>query len=106
MISTEDNNGGAEQDERKKSDEFLIVGLGASAGGIKAFKEFFASVPAKSGMAYVVILHLSPEHESNLANVIKQKTSMPVMQVGSGADCAPLPRCCGRVAAPPITATP
>ncbi|HEV7377339.1 MAG TPA: CheR family methyltransferase [Pyrinomonadaceae bacterium] len=61
--------------------EFLVVGLGASAGGIKAFKEFFASVPHTSGMAYVVILHLSPEHESHLAEVLQSSTEMPVTQV-------------------------
>jgi two-component system CheB/CheR fusion protein len=57
------------------------VGLGASAGGIRAFKEFFASVPAKSGMAYVVILHLSPEHESRLAEVLQVSAQVPVTQV-------------------------
>lgn len=39
--------------------EFLVVGIGASAGGINALKEFFENVPDRSGMAYVVILHLS-----------------------------------------------
>ena len=62
-------------------DEFLIVGLGASAGGIQAFKEFFAHVPPDSGMAYVVILHLSPEHESHLAEVLAVVDAMPVTQV-------------------------
>ena len=63
------------------SEDFLIVGLGASAGGIKAFREFFQHVPDKSGAAYVVILHLSPEHESRLAEVLQVVTSMPVRQV-------------------------
>jgi two-component system CheB/CheR fusion protein len=62
-------------------DDFLVVGLGASAGGIKAFKDFFAHVPPRSGMAYVVILHLSPEHESHLAEVLQSSTEMPVTQV-------------------------
>ena len=63
------------------TDEFLIVGLGASAGGIKAFKEFFEHVPADSGMAYVVVLHLSPEHDSHLAEVLQVSASIPVTQV-------------------------
>jgi len=63
------------------SEDFLIVGLGASAGGIKAFREFFQHVPERSGAAYVVILHLSPEHESRLAEVLQVVTPMPVRQV-------------------------
>ncbi|MBV9963029.1 MAG: PAS domain-containing protein [Parafilimonas sp.] len=62
-------------------DEFLIVGLGASAGGIQALQEFFQHLPLKSGMAYVVILHLSPDHDSSLATVLQTATKMPVAQV-------------------------
>lgn len=61
--------------------EFLIAGLGASAGGIQAFQEFFQQVPSKSGIAYVVILHLSPDHDSRLAQVLQNITKMPVKQV-------------------------
>ena len=61
--------------------KFLVVGLGASAGGIKALKEFFAHVPADSGIAYVVILHLSPDHDSQLAAVLQQTAAIPVTQV-------------------------
>src|SRR3954466_5463074 len=63
------------------SDGMIVVGIGASAGGIKAFREFFSKVPAKSGMAYVVILHLSPEHDSKLAEVIQFSSQIPVTQV-------------------------
>jgi len=65
----------------RPKDEFLIVGLGASAGGIQAFQEFFQALPPKSGMAYVVILHLSPDHDSRLAQVLQMVTKMPVTQV-------------------------
>src|SRR5436190_12765396 len=60
---------------------FLVVGLGASAGGIQALKQFFEAVPATSGMAYVVILHLSPDHDSQLAEVLQNEASIPVTQV-------------------------
>src|SRR6266849_4855988 len=60
---------------------FLVVGIGASAGGITALKEFFGHVTADSGIAFVVILHLSPQHESNLAAVIQAETKVPVTQV-------------------------
>ena len=61
--------------------EFLIVGLGASAGGIQAFQEFFQHLPLHSGIAYVVILHLSPDHDSRLAQVLQTVTELPVQQV-------------------------
>jgi two-component system CheB/CheR fusion protein len=62
-------------------EDFLIVGIGASAGGIKALKEFFQAVPKDSGMAYVVILHLSPDYESKLAEVLQTTAQIPVRQV-------------------------
>ena len=65
----------------KKPEGFLIVGIGASAGGIQALKEFFQHVPADSGLAYVVILHLSPDHDSQLAQVLQTATAIPIEQV-------------------------
>ncbi len=61
--------------------DFLVVGIGASAGGIKALKEFFTAMPSDSGMAFVVILHLSDEHESSLAQILQSHTTMAVTQV-------------------------
>src|SRR5215510_13952283 len=61
--------------------DFLIVGIGASAGGIRAFKGFFENVPADSGIAYVVVLHLSPEHESHLAEILQTSAPIPVITV-------------------------
>jgi two-component system, chemotaxis family, CheB/CheR fusion protein len=65
----------------KNDDKFLVVGLGASAGGIQALKEFFNHVTKDSGMAYVVILHMSPEHESRLAEILQVTSPIPVTQV-------------------------
>lgn len=62
-------------------DDFLIVGIGASAGGIQALKIFFENVLADSGAAYVVILHLSPDHESLLAPVLQAVSKIRVTQV-------------------------
>jgi two-component system, chemotaxis family, CheB/CheR fusion protein len=59
----------------------MVVGLGASAGGIKALGEFFAHVPPQAPFAYVVILHLSPDHDSRLAEVLQTATPLPVRQV-------------------------
>jgi two-component system, chemotaxis family, CheB/CheR fusion protein len=83
MNDTQDNSDlfGVPPTNPGEGKEFLIVGLGASAGGIHALKEFFAQVPADSGMAYVVILHLSPDHESKLAEVLQSTAAIPVTQV-------------------------
>ena len=62
-------------------DGFFVVGIGASAGGIRALSDFFSNVPLDSGMAYVVILHLSAQYESNLPALIQSKTVLPVTQV-------------------------
>jgi two-component system, chemotaxis family, CheB/CheR fusion protein len=62
---------------------FPVVGLGASAGGLQALKRFLEHLPADSGMAFVVILHLSPKHESNVDRILERSTRMPVQQVDS-----------------------
>lgn len=58
-----------------------VVGLGGSAGGIDALRGFFEHMPGNSGLAFVVVMHLSPEHESVLAEILQKSTSMPVVQV-------------------------
>jgi two-component system CheB/CheR fusion protein len=61
--------------------KFPIVGIGASAGGLDALLRLFENMPATNGMAFVVVLHLSPKHESNIASLLQQNTRMPVRQV-------------------------
>jgi two-component system, chemotaxis family, CheB/CheR fusion protein len=56
----------------------LIVGLGASAGGIQALKSFFSKMPANPDMAFVVVTHLSPTRESLLHELIARFTTLPV----------------------------
>ena len=58
-----------------------VVGIGASAGGLGALKTFFANVPPDSGVAWVVVVHLSPSHESRLAELLQPHASIPVSQV-------------------------
>src|SRR4051812_28383969 len=67
--------------ESNGTENFLVVGLGASAGGIQALRDFFAHVPAQTNMAYVVILHLSPDHDSQLAEVLQTSSLLPVTKV-------------------------
>jgi two-component system, chemotaxis family, CheB/CheR fusion protein len=66
---------------KPNSDDLIIVGIGASAGGVQALKEFFENVPMNTGIAFVVILHLSPDHDSKLSEIIQTVTSMNVIKV-------------------------
>jgi two-component system, chemotaxis family, CheB/CheR fusion protein len=61
--------------------DFPVVGMGASAGGIQALLRFFEQMPRDTGMAFVIVLHLSPRHESRADDVIQRVTAMPVAQV-------------------------
>ncbi|TDO73147.1 PAS domain S-box-containing protein [Flavobacterium chryseum] len=67
--------------QKPDKNEFLIVGIGASAGGVQALQEFFRQVPVNTGIAYVVILHLSPDHDSQLTAVLQRETQLPIKQV-------------------------
>ena len=65
---------------------FLIAGIGASAGGLKAFEEFFSAIPpnTETNMAFVLIQHLAPTHKSILAELIQRHTTMKVFEVENG----------------------
>jgi len=62
----------------QEGERFLIVGIGASAGGLEAFERFLQRIPSNSGLAYVLVQHLSPEHESSLADILSHATHLPV----------------------------
>jgi two-component system, chemotaxis family, CheB/CheR fusion protein len=64
--------------------DFLLVGIGASAGGLEALERFFAKVPAQSGMAFVVVQHLSPSFESLMGELLAPRTSLPIHRVEDG----------------------
>ncbi len=59
----------------------IVVGIGASAGGLAALKMFLDHVPADSGLAFVVVVHLLPDHESHLAELLQSTVPFPVQQV-------------------------
>jgi two-component system CheB/CheR fusion protein len=65
---------------------FPIVGIGASAGGIKAFTTVLQHLSPNLGMAYVLVMHLSPNHKSALAEVMQSKTKMKVQTVKNGME--------------------
>ncbi|TMA11325.1 MAG: response regulator [Deltaproteobacteria bacterium] len=75
----------------RESDDlpFGVVGIGASAGGIDAFRSLLGALPADTGMAYVVVQHLSPDHPSFLAQTLARFTSMPVLEIQDGTRLVP-----------------
>ncbi|MES2276462.1 MAG: CheR family methyltransferase [Bacteroidota bacterium] len=68
-------------DKEASSPQFPVVGIGASAGGLEAVKAFLRALPAKSGMAYVFVQHLSPQHESILPEILQKVAPFPVQQI-------------------------
>lgn len=66
-----------------------IIGIGASAGGIDAFRQFFATMPTDSGMAFVVILHLPADRKSMLTEILRRWTSMRVLDATDGIRIEP-----------------
>src|SRR2546427_10068293 len=58
-----------------------VAGIGASAGGLEAFSELLRYLPADTGLAFVLVQHLDPRHESILAELLAARTKMPVIQV-------------------------
>ena len=69
--------------------DFLIAGVGASAGGVEAFSELLTNLPSDTGMAFVLIQHLDPKHESLLSALLAKKSTMPVVQVTKGMRLEP-----------------
>jgi two-component system CheB/CheR fusion protein len=68
---------------------FTVVGMGASAGGLEAFQDFFEGMPADSGMAFVLVQHLPPDRKSMVAEILAKHTSMPVHQIHDGMPVEP-----------------
>jgi two-component system CheB/CheR fusion protein len=65
----------------KTEQNFPVIGIGASAGGLDAYKKLLRAIPKDSGMAYVIVQHLSPDHSSNLTEILAQSTEIPVYEI-------------------------
>ncbi|HYG33837.1 MAG TPA: chemotaxis protein CheB, partial [Clostridia bacterium] len=72
-----------------QTDPFPVVGIGASAGGLEAFTNLLQHLPVDTGMAFVLIQHLDPNHESALAQLLSRATAMPVREVINNLPIAP-----------------
>jgi two-component system, chemotaxis family, CheB/CheR fusion protein len=80
--------------QREPSDDdspphLTVVGIGASAGGLAALKILVSQIPADSGVAWVVVMHLSPTHESHLPELLQPHVGVPVRQVTETTELEP-----------------
>src|SRR5262245_31393417 len=64
--------------------DLVIVGVGASAGGLEAFSQVLRALPDAPGLAIVFVQHLSPQHDSALVPLLSAQTALPVIQVSEG----------------------
>jgi two-component system CheB/CheR fusion protein len=74
---------------KKQAQDFPIVGIGASAGGLEAIEGFFSKMPSDTNIAFVIIQHLAPEHKSIMGSLLKKYTDMEVTEVKDGMKVRP-----------------
>ena len=75
--------------ELSQEEKFHVVGIGASAGGLEALQLFFKNVPDNTGMAFVVIQHLSPDYKSLMVELLGRETSMKISRAEDGMNVRP-----------------
>ncbi len=73
----------------KSANLFPVVGVGASAGGLNAFKKLLGAIPVNSGMAYILVQHLDPTHDSLLPTILQRATKIPVIEITHGINVRP-----------------
>ncbi|MBC7839217.1 MAG: chemotaxis protein CheB, partial [Nitrospiraceae bacterium] len=74
----------SEEEDRpddRRNRMLIIVGIGASAGGLEAFTQLLEHLPLDTGMAFVLVQHLDPDHESALTHILSRATRMPVGEI-------------------------
>lgn len=75
------SNANPAEPKKENDDRLIVVGVGASAGGLEAFTELLRHFPPTTGLAFVLVQHLDPHHESALPELLAGRTGMPVVQV-------------------------
>ena len=78
-----------EETSQHSSSEFHIAGVGASAGGLEALEQFFNSMPLDTGIAFVVVQHLSPDFKSHMSDLLARKTDLTVCRAEEGMEVRP-----------------
>ncbi len=97
MAGTKNHSNKGDKSNRKQGEEklskkkkshsetnFMIAGIGASAGGLEALEEFFKNMPANSGLGFVVVQHLSPDYKSLMGELLSRYTDMSIYRVEDG----------------------
>jgi two-component system, chemotaxis family, CheB/CheR fusion protein len=79
----------AQPPSEQSPSDFPIVGIGASAGGLEAFSHLLQPLPQDTGMAFVLVQHLAPEHASLLSEILTRTTTMNVHEVQDGVEILP-----------------
>ena len=79
----------SDQPKIKSHNLFPVVGIGASAGGLDAFKRLLKAIPVNSGMAFVLVQHLDPNHESMLPELLQKVTLIPVLEIADDIKVEP-----------------
>ncbi|MEQ8238458.1 MAG: chemotaxis protein CheB [Cyclobacteriaceae bacterium] len=72
------------QIDETEFEDIPVVGIGASAGGLEALEKLFLTIPADTGLAFVIIQHLDPDHKSVLSDLMRRYTEMKVLQIEDG----------------------
>jgi chemotaxis methyl-accepting protein methylase/signal transduction histidine kinase/chemotaxis response regulator CheB len=67
--------------KKPKEKDFYIVGIGASAGGLRSFTDLLGNIPKDIGMSFVLVQHLSPDVKSSLTEILSTKTDLPITEV-------------------------
>jgi two-component system CheB/CheR fusion protein len=80
-----------DQDQTKilSKNLFPVVGVGASAGGLEAFKKLVKAIPRESGIAYILVQHLHPDHSSALPEILQRETHLPVSEISDNVKVEP-----------------
>jgi len=66
------------------SNDLIVVGIGASAGGLEAYKHVLPGLPTNANMAFVIVQHMDPKHRSLMASLLDRHTSMNVLEIVNG----------------------
>lgn len=78
-----------QESAQNQPDLVPVIGIGASAGGLQALEQFFNNCAAKTGVAFVVVQHLSPNHDSLMEGLLARNSSMPVQMLRKSVTIAP-----------------
>ncbi|XOS90738.1 chemotaxis protein CheB [Brevibacillus laterosporus] len=89
MSNREEDSIQRNETNKQNTEEIVVVGIGASAGGLEALQEFFEHVPETTNMAFVIVQHLSPHYKSFMAELLEKHTSLRIKQVTDGMQIEP-----------------